>query len=790
MTKISNTLGLTASHWGAGVVRVQDGTLKRVDGHPSDTDASRINENYAHAIDGPARVRRPAVRESYLKEGYAGAAKTRGQERFVEVSWDTALELVAKELKRTIKNHGNKGIFAGSYGWASAGRFHHAQSQLKRFLNCSGGFVRSEGNYSYNAALVLMPHIVGHFREHVKQATRWSTVAAHGQLVVMFGGLPARSTQVGGGGLARHRVHDALMDCKRAGVEFINLSPLKTDAIPALEAEWLPPRPGSDTAVMMGLAHTLLTEDLCDHAFLKRYTVGFERVTENLLGHTDGVVKDVHWASRQSGISAHTLATLARRMAASRTLICTAVGLQRAEFGEQPLWMTVTLAAMLGHIGKPGGGYGIGYGADASIGTTDRPMRWPSLPQGENPVQDFIPVAAITDMLLNPGGQYAYNGCQRTYPDARLVWWAGGNPFHHHQDLNRLVKAFQTPETIIVNEINWTATARHADIVLPATSSLERDDFGAGTQDTALIPMPRAIAPIAEARDEYDIYTQLAQILGFEERFTQGRTSAQWLAAMWTEMQETAAETGRTLPTWETFLHGDVLEFDDPAPEHVFLSEFVNEPLRCRLPTPSGRIELHSKVIAGFAYDDCPGQASWLPPTEWLGADKAKQFPLHLISGQPETRLHSQWDAGSFSQSRKIHAREPIILHPNDAKRRGIADGDVVRVFNDRGACLAGAVISDEILERVVFLWTGAWYDPLYDGECDAMHGPTHTGNESAEQDKPLDKHGNPNVLTHDRRASRLSQGPAAHSALVDVEKFEGQLPDITAFDAPLTTQH
>ena len=145
-------------------------------------------------------------------------------------------------------------------------------------------------------------------------------------------------------------------------------------------------------------------------------------------------------------------------MASSRTLICTTAGVQRAESGEQPLWMTVTLASMLGQIGLPGCGYGIGYAADASIGTTDRPLPWPSLPQGTNPIEDYIPVAAITDMLMQPGETYQYNGEDRSYPDIKLMWWAGGNPFHHHQDLNQLVKAFQQPATVIVGEINWTGT--------------------------------------------------------------------------------------------------------------------------------------------------------------------------------------------------------------------------------------------------------------------------------------------------------------------------------------------
>ncbi len=254
---------ITSSHWGAGLAQVEDDTLLAVSPHPDDPDPSRINDNWRDSLYGKARVQRPAVRKGYLENGPQSTDRRRGEEAFVEVSWDQALDLVAAELKRIHDSHGSSAIYGGSYGWASAGRFHHAQSQLKRFLAVAGGFVRSEGNYSYNAALVLMPHIVGQFREHVKQATRWRTVAADGNLVVMFGGVPLRNTQVSGGGIARHQVRDDLIACAEAGVKFVNFSPLKSDAVDAVNAEWLAPRPGSDTAIMMGLAHTCSIPD--DH---------------------------------------------------------------------------------------------------------------------------------------------------------------------------------------------------------------------------------------------------------------------------------------------------------------------------------------------------------------------------------------------------------------------------------------------------------------------------------------------------------------------------------------------
>ncbi|MEM1398315.1 MAG: molybdopterin-dependent oxidoreductase, partial [Pseudomonadota bacterium] len=485
---------LTSSHWGIGLVETRNGRIVSVKGHPSDPDPSPLNDNIAGSLNGKARIKRPAVRASWLdghKDGRRSKGE-RGREPFVEVEWDEALDLIASELTRVRGTHGNEAIFAGSYGWASAGRFHHAQGQLKRFLNTVGGFVRSKGNYSYNAALVAMPHIVGDsFRNHVMEATRWPVIAEHSDLVVLFGGLAMRNMQISDGGASRHRMADNLAACARKGVRFVNLSPLRSDASERLGAEWLAPRPGTDTAVMLGLAHTLLVEGLYDRDFLATYTVGFEKVAAYLLGEPDGMPKDAEWASQISGVDPDRLRGLARDMSRGRTMIACAAGLQRADWGEQPLWMTVTLAAMLGQIGLPGGGYTIAYGVNGHIGNVGRPFRPGVFPQGVNAIETLIPVAMIADMLLKPGETYRYDGRTLTFPDIRLVWWAGGNPFHHHQDLNRLRDAFQRPETIIVNEINWTATARHADIVLPIAAAQERRDFGAGQSDNILVPMPQ-----------------------------------------------------------------------------------------------------------------------------------------------------------------------------------------------------------------------------------------------------------------------------------------------------------
>ena len=755
---------LTSSHWGAGVVETDGERITAVHPYPADPAPNRINENIPGALYSESRIRRPAVRASWLEHGPEKKSGTRGKDPFVEVSWEQALDLIADEVARVRDTHGNGSIFAGSYGWSSAGRVHHAQSLLKRFLNTQGGFVRSEGNYSYNAALVLMPYISGPYRLSIIDSTRWSVVQKHSDLVVAFGGLAERNTAVCDGGVTFHRFPNAVKACADAGVKFINVSPLRTDMNADVQSEWLAPQPGSDTAVMMGLAYVLLDEGLHDLEFLARYTVGFDRVAAYLRGQgEDQTPKTPEWAQAQSGISAERIVNLAREMAAKRTMITLAAGLQRADFGEQPLWMCVTLSAMLGQIGLPGGGYIIGAAVNGNIGTKERLFGTGTMRQLNNPVTDFLPVAMISEMLLHPGEEYVYDGAKMRFPDARMVWWAGGNPFHHHQDLARLHAAFQTPETVIVNEISWTAAARHADIVLPVAAAQERLDFGAGKSDDTLVPMAAHAKPPFEARLEYEIYADLAERLGNRQAFTEGKTSEQWVESLWEVTREFSKRAGIELPDFETFMAGDAIAVPDPSPEQVYLAEFRQDPDAHPLPTPSGKLELFSETIAGFKLTDCPGQATWFPPRD----DPAEHGPLFLISGQPKTRLHSQLDDGSYSRSYKIKDREPVLIHPVDAAQRGITDGDVVELHNGRGRCLAGAVVTDDVRQGCLFLWTGAWYDPDFS------------------QSPPLDRHGNPNSLTHDRRTSSLSQSPASHSVRLEVRKWTGAVPPVLAFSPP-----
>ncbi len=756
----------TYTHWGAYDVEVADGAIVAVHPLADDPDPSAIGRSFENAVHHPSRIVQPAVRKGWLERGPEAHGGGRGAEPFVAVSWERALDLVASELGRVKTLHGNEAIFAGSYGWASAGRFHHAQSQVHRFLKQFGGYTYSVNSYSTGAAQVIVPHVLGSpFLDMVDVMTAWPVIAAHSELVVMLGGIALKNAQVNAGGIGRHVTRHWLQRARSNGVAFVNVSPLREDAADFLEAEWLALRPNTDTALLLGLAHTIYSEGLHDRAFLDTYCVGFERFVPYLTGESDGTPKDAAWAAGICEIPAETIRALARRMAAKRTLISLAWSLQRGDHGEQPYWMATVLAAMLGQIGLPGGGVGYGYAAESAAGNPVRPLRGLTLPQGENAVQTFIPVARIADMLLSPGAPFDYNGQRLRFPDIRMVYWCGGNPFHHHQDLNRLVKAWQRPETVIVHEPWWNALARHADIVLPATTPLERNDIGRASNDAHVIAMHKAVEPVGEARNDHDIFAALAARLGFEERFAEGRTEMEWLRHLYDVFRQQAARERVELPDFDAFWEAGEIELALQDDARVLFADFRADPSGHPLATPSGRIEIFSETIDAFGYDDCAGHPRWFEPAEWLGADAARRHPLHLVSNQPVTRLHSQLDPGKVSVANKIRDREPVLIHPDDAAARGIEDRDVVRLFNDRGTCLAGARISDAVRPGVVVLPTGAWYDP--------------------QSPSGLERHGNPNVLTLDKGTSRLAQGASAHTALVEMERMDDDVPEVQAFEAP-----
>src|SRR3984893_13363053 len=291
-----------SSHWGAFSVLARGRDIEVVP-HPEDPDPSALLGNIPAAVSHRARIARPMVRRGWLERGPAPDGR-RGRDEFVAVSWSRALDLVAAELRRCYGEYGPRAIFGGSYGWGSAGRFHDPQSQIHRFLNLAGGYVRSVNSYSSGAATVILPHILGPQGAAAGNNVSWAELVNESELVLAFGGMALKNNDVGGAGTSRHIARAQLCQARDRGIEFHLIDPIRDDMPTEIEATWHPIRPGTDVALMLGLTHTLVTEGRHDRAFLDRFCVGWDKFEDYLLGRRDGPPKEAIWAEGVSRLTA------------------------------------------------------------------------------------------------------------------------------------------------------------------------------------------------------------------------------------------------------------------------------------------------------------------------------------------------------------------------------------------------------------------------------------------------------------------------------------------------------
>lgn len=745
------TASTSLCHWGAFEAEVTNGRL--VSARPlerdgiSGADPEMVGKLPA-LVYAPSRIDRPHVRESFLRQGAKAGGAGRGREPMVPVDWDTALDLAAAELARVRNQYGPSSILGGSYGWSSAGRLHHARTLVRRFLSAAGGFTDQVGNYSWGAANTLLPHVLGNADAVAFAATSWGTIEKNTDVVVAFGGLNSKNWRVTSGGAGQHLFAPMIGAVARRGVKFVVVSPLAEDVPQGIPAVRIAPRPNTDTAIILALTHRAFVEGRADRAFLERYVVGHDQLEAYLRGDSDDVEKTFEWAAEIAGITVGELDKLWRTIRQGRVMLTAAWSLQRADHGEQPFWALIALAAVLGQIGLPGGGFTFGYGSMNGVGANARRGYIPTFEGLPNPAKSSVPVATLIDTLSRPGEAIAFNGKDVTFPDIRLVYWAGGNPFHHAQDLFQLEQAWQRPETIIVHEPWWTPTAQRADIVFPATTTLERNDIGGSSRDPFVFAMPKLIEPVGEARNDFDIFADLGQRLGCRNEFDEGLSEDAWLRRLWDKTVVKGERDGVAVPDFETFWGKGYFSVPEPETPEVLLDSFRADPGANPLGTPSGKIELFSARVDAFGYADCPGHPVWLEPKEWLG--NAVDGELHLVTNQPAKRLHSQlFPVGEDG------AIEEVQINSADAGARGIATGDIVRLENERGACRARALVTDGVRKGVIIMATGAWFVP------DA-------------RESRLEINGNPNVLTANRQTSSLGQACAALSALVRL------LPDET----------
>ncbi|MCM0148830.1 trimethylamine-N-oxide reductase TorA [Photobacterium galatheae] len=782
-----NTLNkdvLSGSHWGAFRAKVVNGVWVDTVPFEKDQHPTQMIQGVREVVYNPARVKYPMVRLDWLKQGYRSDTTQRGDNRFVRVPWSQALDFFYHELERVQNQYGPSALYAGHTGWQSVGKLHSAGTMMMRAIGLHGTYLSKAGDYSTGAAQVVLPYVAGAM-EVYEQQTSWPLVLQHAKTIVIWGSDPVKNLQVGWlvPDHSPYAYYEQLAEkVKNKAIKVIHVDPVVSETQKMIGGEQIRVRPQTDVPLMLAIAHTLYTEDLYNKDFIAGYTTGFDQFLPYLLGKKDGEAKTPEWAANICGIPADEIRALARQMASGRTQIIGGWCLQRMQHGEQYAWMLVVVAAMLGQIGLPGGGFGFGWHYnDAGSATSNGPlMSGFSGVTGMAPIHDgsfkgyssYIPVARFVDCIENPGKTIQWNGHDITFPDMKMAIFCGNNPFHHHQDRNKMIKAWQKLETVVCVDHQWTATCRFADIVLPATTTHERDDIEqyGNHSNAGILAMPKVVEPMYEAKDDFDIFRDLCRRFDREEAFTGGKTKLEWIEHIYNGARLQGRGLGVRLPNFRKFWEGEgFVEF--PAGETwVRHASFRNEPDLEPLGTASGLIEIYCKTIAEMGYDDCQGHPMWFEKNERShGGPRSDKFPLNLQSTHPKHRLHSQLcSSAEHRATYTVAGREPIYLNTKDAQARNIQTGDLVRVFNDRGQVLAGAVVTDDYLPGVCRIHEGAWYSPLEGGKAGT-----------------LCTYGDPNVLTQDIGSSRLAQATSAASALVNIEKYTGPVPEVTGFSGP-----
>jgi trimethylamine-N-oxide reductase (cytochrome c) len=783
---------LTANRFGMFYVETKSGRISSVRPFEGDKNPSVQIEAFADMTQNNMRVEYPMVRKSYLKANGPANNDLRGKDEFVRVSWDVALDLTAKAMKENHEKYGSESIYGECYWWGGSGQVSWGRTVSRRMMTILGGYVSESGDYSTGAGLVIMPHVVGETAVYSK-STKWKTILEESKNVVVWGSDPINTNQ-SAWKTPDHRAYDDFGSLQKAvkdgKINVFSVDCKRNDTQRYLNSKFISVIPNTDVSMMIGMIHHLYTKKLYDAEFIKKYTVGFNKFKKYLLGTDDGIVKDINWASKICGVDAKVIAEFAEVLQKDRSIIIFGRAMQRADHGEQVHWTATVLSAMLGYIGLPGGGieFSIPYGGDGAIEKKAPVLngmsmaiddkynkKFPKGPwiNGENIV---IPSSRSIEALEFPGKMLDYNGKKIKLPHMRVMYNASSSFYTRHQNVNNMIKQWKKVDTIITAEPYWNFQAKMSDIVLPVAIGIERIDIDQSMSGNEFIIGRKIIVdPIGESQSDFWICKEICKRWGYEEVFTEGKTELEWAEQFYEDARAKAKKMDITMPVFKEFWEKGYFQFteDDKSVEnYVRWGDFRKNPHKNRLGTPSGKIEIYSPVIDKFGYDDCKGHPTWMEPTEWLGnMEQTKKHPLHMVSPHSRYRLHSQLNNSFLRSLAETGGREPMIIHPNDAKKRGLETGDIARVFNDRGEMLAGVYVTDTVRENVCMICEGAWYSPEVPGE------------------PSLCQHGDVNVLTIDKGTSKLAQSNISHTTLVEVEKYKGVIKPLNAFTKPKIVQ-
>jgi anaerobic dimethyl sulfoxide reductase subunit A len=706
-------------------VHVKEGVITRIetdDGEEPQLRACLKGRAYRQRVYAPDRLLHPLRRIG-----------ERGEGKFERISWDEALETVAGELTRVKKTYGPESIFFQ----ASAGDIVSLNnpSPIMKVLSLAGGFSTSWGLYSFEQAvyaeLATLGTLDGSGRDDILNS----------RLIILWACDPAST-------VAHTNTTWYLTQAKEKGIKIVTVDPRYTDTAAVFSDQWIPIIPGTDCAMMIAMAYVMIKGNLQDQNFLDTYTLGFDQFKAYVVGDEDGIPKTPQWAEAITSVQASTIELLAREYATIKpAALITGIGPGRTAYGEQYHRAALTLAAMTGNIGRSGGSAGVK--SWMSVSTLPALKKGVLMMDVPNPVVKGFPSDLKTFL---PARARFYKGVGNVVtarvPDALLRGKAGGYPADYkmlfivntnfpnqYLNLNKAVAALKKMEFVVTFEQFMTPGAKWADIVLPTCTFMERNDITESESLTYFGFQNKCIEPLGESKPHFQIAKELAAKLGlsqFKDMTEEG-------------VLRDVVVKGSAIPDYDDFKKNPVYRVYPVDRPYVAFRKQIEDPKNNPFPTPSGKIEIYSQQLADLNDPNLPPVPKYIVAWESPIDPLSRKYPLQLITLHPRRRAHTQGETIPWLRETQVQG---VQLNPADAMPRGIANGEIVKVFNDRGVTILPAIVTKRIKKGVVAILEGAWYNPDENG---------------------VDRGGGPNVLTKD--VPSPGGGYVTNSCLVQVEK-------------------